>query len=169
MNWTSVCEIHDRAAQRLASTADAVPGDRWTVPRADGKWSPAQLVEHLSLVYDVVTREIEGGAGMKIRTKFWMRVFLRATMLGRILRGGFFPAGAPAPPETRPGAVVSDQRTAVAGFRERAARFAAAAANAHDSGRRVRVTHAYFGAAPIERAVLLCARHIEHHQKQLPQ
>ena len=167
MKWVTVQKLHADAAERLAVTAENVDPGKWLVPRAQGKWTPAQVVEHLTRVYDVLTNEIDGGPGMKIRVKFWQRMFLRVTVLGRILKGGWFPEGAPAPMETRPGTGIPDQRTAIAEFRARAAQFAAAAANARESGRRVRLTHAYFGAASIERATLLCARHIEHHEKQL--
>jgi hypothetical protein len=168
MKWTAIQQLHGDAAERLAMSAEKVDPQKWLVPRAEGKWTPAQVVEHLSRVYDVVTNEIEGGPGMKLRLQFWQRMYLRVTVLGRILNGGWFPEGAPAPYETRPGAVTPDQRTSIAGFRARAAQFATAAASAHESGRRVRVTHAYFGTASVERATLLCARHIEHHEKQLP-
>ena len=167
MKWIAIQQLHAEAAERLVVAAERVDPQKWLVPRAEGKWTPAQVVEHLTRVYDVLTNEIEGGPGMKIRVKFWQRMFLRVTVLGRILKGGWFPEGATAPFETRPGSVTSDQREAISGFRARAAQFAAAAANAQESGRRVRVTHAYFGAASIERATLLCTRHIEHHEKQL--
>lgn len=168
MKWIAIQQLHAVAAERLAVSAEKVDREMWLVPRGEGKWTPAQVVEHLTRVYDVLTNEIAGGPGMKIRTKFLQRMVLRLTVVGRILKGGWFPEGAPAPVETRPGAVTTDQRAAIAGFRARAAQFAAAAADARDSGRRVRITHAYFGTASIERATLLCARHIEHHEKQLP-
>ncbi len=168
MKWAAIQQLHADAAERLAVTAEKVDPQQWLVPRATGKWTPAQVVDHLSRVYDVVMSEIEGGAGMKLRLTFLQRSFLRVMYLGRILKGRGFPKGAPAPYELRPGTIASDQRTAIAEFRSRAGQFAASAAKAHDSGRRVRVTHAYFGTASVENGVLLCARHIEHHEKQLP-
>lgn len=168
MRWPEIQRLHDDAAERLARTAENVDPREWLVPRAEGKWTPAQVVDHLSRVYDVVTREVEGGPGMKLRMTFPRRMILRLLFLRRILRGGYFPEGAPAPYETRPGQGIPDQAAAIAEFRALAATFAAAAAKAHDSGGRVRITHAYFGTAPVDKATLLCARHIEHHQKQLP-
>lgn len=168
MKWNAIQQLHADAAERLAVTAENVDPQKWLVPRAAGKWTPAQVVEHLNRVYDVVVTEMEGGAGMKLRLPLPARLLLRVLYLPRILRGGWFPENAPAPYETRPGAITVDQRAAIAEFRARAAQYGAAAAQAHDSGRRIRITHAYFGAASVERATLLCARHIEHHQKQLP-
>lgn len=163
MTWEEIAALHDKAVKELAAAAERVPADRWLTPRAEGKWSPAEVVEHLNLVYDVVLRELSGGAGMQLRTKWWMRVLLRLTIVPKILRGGGFPAGARAPKETRPALSTTDQHELIARFRERAARFAAAAAA--DSTKSI--THAYFGAAKVPESVLLAARHIEHHAKQL--
>lgn len=168
MKWPDIQKLHDAAAESLARTAENVDPQKWLVPRAHGKWTPAQVVDHLSRVYDLAMSEIEGGAGMKLRLTPPKRLFFRLLFLGRILRGGYFPENAPAPYETRPGDSNADQSAVIAAFRSRAKKFAAAVAQVHDSGRRVRITHAYFGTAPVDKATLLCARHIEHHEKQLP-
>jgi len=165
VRWDEIAALHDAAAKNLATAAEAVSSDRWLTPRAEGKWSPAEVVEHLNTVYDVVLRELDGGAGMKIRTPWYARIVLRLTIVPKILRGRGFPAGAPAPKETRPVLSITDQRELISRFRDRAARFAAAATNAR--GTEKRITHAYFGAAPIPQSMLLCARHIEHHMQQL--
>lgn len=163
MKWDEIAALHDRAAAEVMSAAERVPADRWLTPRAEGKWTPAEVVEHLNLVYDVVLRELDGGAGMQIRTKWWQRILLRFTVVPKILRGDGFPAGARAPKETRPALSTTDQREAIARFRERAARFASAAS----SSRNKRITHAYFGTARVPESVLLIARHMQHHGKQL--
>ena len=168
MKWPEIQKLHDAAADSLARSAERVDPQQWLVPRANGKWTPAQVVDHLSRVYDVVTAEVEGGKGMRLRMTFPQRLFLRLLFLGRILRGGYFPENAPAPYETRPGEGVADQSAAIAEFRARAKTFSEAVAKARDSGQRVRITHAYFGTAPVDKAMLLCARHIQHHEKQLP-
>ena len=168
MKWPEIQKLHDAAAESLARTAENVDPQKWLVPRANGKWTPAQVVDHLNRAYEVVTCEVEGGKGMTLRLTFPKRLFLRLMYLRRILRGGYFPEGAPAPYETRPGQGAADQSAAIAEFRSRARKFSEAVAKAYDSGRRIRVTHAYFGTAPVDKATLLCVRHIEHHEKQLP-
>jgi hypothetical protein len=168
MNWENVQQLHTKAADDLASTAARVPPEKWLVPRAEQKWSPAEVVEHLCLAYDVLLRELAGGPGMQIRTKLWQRTLLRFTVMSKILRGEPFPRGAPAPRETRPVLTTTDQAAAIASFRQRAASFQAAAAAAEGGGTRKRLTHAYFGTSSVRNAVLLCARHIQHHEKQLP-
>jgi hypothetical protein len=167
VKWEAVRQIHSAAAKSLAATAERIPSEKWTAPRAEGKWSPAEIVEHLNMAYDVLSGELAGGPGMQIRTSLWQQLLLRFTMVPKILRGGGFPEGARAPREFRNPAGNPDQRAAISGFRDRAARFEALAAGAEQSGRRVRISHAYFGRANVRHAVLLCARHVEHHGAQL--
>lgn len=168
MTWSAVQQVHSEAAADLARAAERVPPDKWLAPREEGKWSPAEIVEHLSLAYDVFLRELGGGAGMQIRTKLWQRIYLRLLLVPRLLRGEPFPAGARAPREIRPANPSPDQAAAVASFRDRAARFDAATDTAQRSGSRLKLTHAYFGSASLDDAVLLCARHVQHHRQQLP-
>ena len=163
MKWDEVIALHDRAAAEFAADAERVDAGRWLTPRAEGKWSPAEVVEHLNRTYDVLLRELAGHGGMAIRTKWWQRILLRFTIVPKILRGDGFPSGARAPRETRPELTTTDQRALVDAFRDRARRFAGETVRARGG----KLTHAYFGRAPIERSVLLCARHIEHHAKQL--
>ena len=164
MKWPEAKELHTRAAAELIAAAERVPAERWLVPRADGKWSPAEVVEHLTLAYEVILRELEGGGGMQIRTKWWQRILLRFTMVPKILRGEGFPSGARAPRETRPSPPTLDQHAAIARFRDLGALVEEKAATSD----RKKLTHAYFGSASICDSMLLCARHIDHHRAQLP-
>jgi len=91
VKWDEIRALHGQAADALAVKAAGVPADRWLKPRAEGKWSPAEVVEHLNTVYDVVLKEIAGAPGMQIRTALWQRVLLRFTMVPKILRGDGFP------------------------------------------------------------------------------
>ena len=165
MKWERVRDIHSQAADALASTAESIPSEAWLAPIGEKKWSPAQIVEHLNCAYDVLTRELEGGQGMVVQTTIWQRILLRIFLVPKLLRGGAFPRNARAPREIRPATANPDQRQAVADFRARAARFDAAATEADARG--AELTHAYFGHAPVAEGALLCARHVQHHQKQL--
>jgi hypothetical protein len=165
MKWEQVLDIHTRAVAALTETAEKIPPDRWLTPLAEGKWTPGHILEHLNLTYDTLQRELDGGRGMAVVTKLWQRMMLRVAVLPKLLRSGAFPAGARAPREIRPVQAASDKSAAVAAFRERATRFASSSAAAQKQGRKL--SHAYFGMSGMEDAVLLCARHIEHHEKQL--
>ena len=160
-----VLGILSDAATNLSASAERIPPDAWIAPIGDGKWSPAEILEHLNLTFDVLLRELNGGVGMAVMTKAWQRILLKLMIVPRLLRGGAFPRGARAPRELRP-RVTCAQSEAIAGFRERAAQLAAAAEKS-ESVPRTRLTHAYFGTASVAKGVLLCARHIQHHQKQI--
>jgi hypothetical protein len=166
MNWERVLSIHTQAAASLAETAERIAADRWLEPRAEGKWTPGHVLEHLNLTYETVLGDLGGRGGMAVLTKWWQRALLRVFVVPRILRGGWFPGGARAPRELRPAQAATDQRAAIARFRELAQRFGDDVIAAREKGGAT-IAHAYFGRAGLDRSVLLCARHIEHHQRQL--
>lgn len=164
VRWPEALRIHGSAASAFAAAAEAVEPEAWDRPVAEGKWSPAQITDHLIQTYDVILREVGGGGGMKVRTSFLIRLFLSLTYKPRILRGGWFPARAPAPREIRPSKTPRGQQEGVALFRQRAEEYETAVQSKPEA----RLTHAYFGALAPAEGVLFCARHIEHHARQLP-
>ena len=166
MNWPGVKQFHSEVAAELVSAARRVTSEKWLVPRDEGKWCPAQVVEHLNLAYDVLLRELAGGEGMQIRTKFLRRMLLRWTIMPRLMRGAPFPPGVPAPREVRGPVANPDQAAAIASFADRAVKLETEAARAEEKGG-VRLTHAYFGKSSVAQGILLCAQHIRHHRKQL--
>lgn len=156
-------ELHRAAAEELLRAAEAVPESRWRDPVQEGKWSPAEILEHLNNTYDILLSELSGGAGMKIRTALWQRILLRLTIVPRIMKKGIFPKNAPAPKEIRP-LNAPDREPAISAFRERAERLEATAKTAAP---KQKVTHAYFGSSSVANGVTLCARHIQHHTVHL--
>ncbi len=166
VRWEEALEVHAAAAAELAAAARAVPAAAWERPVGEGKWTPAQIVAHLNLTYEVLLRELGGGAGMAVRTAAWQRALLRLLLVPRLLRGGSFPRGARAPRELRE-PEGAPQDGAVAAFRALSDRFAASAAEVRERRPDARLSHAYFGTAPVADGVLLCARHIQHHRRQL--
>lgn len=87
-------------------------------------------------------------------------MFLRLTLMPRLLRGAHFPERVPAPPEIRPSKTPADQRDGIALFRQRAAEFEATAQRILQENPHAELTHAYFGSSSIADGVLFCARHI---------
>jgi hypothetical protein len=159
--------VHRSASTAFAAVLEEIARDRWHHPWAEGKWSPAQTTSHLIQTYDVLLRELEGGAGMRVRLGFLRRMFLRLTLMPRLLRGGPFPERVPAPPEIRPSDTPADQEIGVSLFRQRAAEFEATAQRARKENPRAQLTHAYFGPSSVANGILFCARHIEHHLAQI--
>ena len=51
------------AVEEFIAAARGVDAAKWKTPRAEGKWSPAQIVEHLALVYEYNRKVVTGTAG----------------------------------------------------------------------------------------------------------
>lgn len=166
--WDSAVALHAESAAAFAQTAEAIAPEAFTAPVAPGKWSPAQIVDHLIRSYDGLLQELAGGAGPEVKTKPWQRAVLRWTLVPRILRGAGFPRGARAPREIRPAESPADRASLLAAFRERRDRFDAAIRRAREERPHAKLTHAYFGSYPLADALLMCARHIDHHRAQIP-
>ncbi len=162
-NLDGALELHGSAARAFTSDARNFAPDRWHEPLAPGKWTPAQVSDHLVKVYDVLIGEMNGGSGMRVRTRWWIRIPLRLFLVPRLLAGRPFPKGARAPSEVRP-VESPDREVALELFARRAREFeeAARAAPPHR-----KITHAYFGSSSVVNGVMICARHIEHHRKQI--
>jgi hypothetical protein len=166
--WQEALRLHGDAAAEYARAAASLPPAAWAAPIAEGKWTPAQITDHLVRAYEVVLQELGGGQGMALRTRGWQRVLLRFTVVPLLLAGKAFPKGARAPRETRPIDAPDEQAVLIGRFRSNADRFQAEAEAAYARNPHQRLTHAYFGAETLPRSVLLCARHIQHHRRQLP-
>ena len=85
---SSLIELHAAVAAFLA-TADG-SGAAWSVPRAPGKWSPSQVVEHVALIMEESANVVAG-----TRSKFpaiprALRPVARLLVFKRILRRGAF-------------------------------------------------------------------------------
>ena len=159
--------FHARTIERMQSAASAVPPERWRISQREGKWSPAEVLEHVTSVYLVLEGELTHGRPMRVVTERWQRAVLRTLVMPVILVAGHFPAGARAPKELRPPAGSADATEGVARFRAAAEKFESRVREAETRRPRAFVTHPYFGRASLLQAVLFCARHTEHHRRQL--
>ena len=157
---------HRRAIESFLEAGRAVPEPEWSRPLAPGKWSPAEIAEHIRLSFEVVRRELLEGTGMRVVVPPWKGFLLRRVFLGRIVRTGRFPPGIRAPREARPVAPSETRSEALRLVEAAAADFEAACAGVDDPRSR-RLTHPYFGAIPLPLACRFLARHTRHHQNQL--
>lgn len=166
--WREAAGRHTGALETLLERAAAVPAARWNAPLADGKWTPAQVVEHVRLVYDIAASELAGAGGIRVRTAWWIRPLLRLRYLGAILRTGQVPRGARAPHETRPGTGPFDQDATLAALRASSQRFLALLEPAWGRPGPV-LTHHLFGTLGAGDAFRFMAVHTAHHAQQLPE
>ncbi len=158
---------HADAVAAFTVTAINIPEGEWSAVPDPEKWTPAQVTEHLTLVYEVLLQELNGGSGMRVVTNFWQKALARWLILPGIIKTGIFPGRARAPKETRPLSVRADQKSAVATFEELAQSFQEKVQVAYTRDPNSKLTHAYFGSYPLDSAVLLCAKHVLHHGKSL--
>jgi uncharacterized damage-inducible protein DinB len=157
---------HREAVASCAAAIRAVPASAWTRERAAGKWTPAQIAEHLRIAYDPLLSEVGGGTGMALRLPWWKRRLVRWRFLGLILRGGF-PKNAPAPREIRPTGHSASPEEAAQRLSENAEQFLDRLGEAARRGP-VRLTHPYFGGLSTLQILQLLTSHARHHQSQLP-
>src|SRR6185436_17056569 len=100
--WNAALAQHSNAAMTFARTARSITPESWSEPLSEGKWSPAQVTEHLNRTYQVVIGELTGEKGIRIRTPWLLRQVLRQTVLRSIYRKRRLPKGARAPSEVIP-------------------------------------------------------------------
>jgi hypothetical protein len=135
-------------------------------PTAPGKWSPAELTEHLSLTYDGVLRELAGGPAIRVRFTGLKLLVVRLTVMRRFLGQGFVPPGVRAPKEVVPLNANPDRNAALVRFQARAAEFERAI-TPRLGDRMGRVTHPFFGRLTMAQGLRFAEVHIRHHTKQM--
>ena len=157
---------HASSVDTFVGAAEATPTSSWEVAPAEGKWSPAQVAEHVRLTYQAAGRELSGEAGLRIRTSWWLRLILRLRILPAILKNGRIGAGALAPHELRPGPGPFARDATLANLRQ--------SASTVEAGLLARVadgnpglTHHVFGRLPPAQALRFLTVHNLHHARQL--
>ncbi|HEY1434589.1 MAG TPA: DinB family protein, partial [Thermoanaerobaculia bacterium] len=152
---------HRAAIEALSRLVESQDPALWAKAPAPGKWSPAEIAQHLLLSYEVVEAELAGGPGFRIVLPWWKRLPLRWAVLPKILAGRF-PKGAPAPRESRPRTGAASPAEAARILRAHATRLEEHLADAGAIGR-VRVAHPYFGRVTVPQMLKLAAVHAAHH------
>lgn len=160
-------ELHQEAIRTYLARAGSLPDSGWIAPRAPGKWSPAELTQHLILTYEALVAELSGGPGIRVRFKGWRLLTLRLFVLPRFLKHGIVPPGVRAPKEIAPAAGDPDRAGALARLQAASRTFEDLAC---DRERRVGtgVTHPFFGRLSLAQGVRFAEVHLRHHTGQLP-
>jgi hypothetical protein len=151
------------ATDELMTVAERA-GSKWTTPRAPGKWSPAQVTEHVARSFEEAANMI-GGRPTSLPTIPALFRPLGGWMFRRILRTGKFPkvkTSRAMNPEMTP--------TAPANPAEARARLQSALATFEREclARPGRFTHTSFGEISVEDYVRFTELHTRHHTKQIP-
>jgi hypothetical protein len=164
--WAAARAAHQDAVAAFVTRAESGAADRWTRQPAPGKWSPAEIAEHLSLTYQLLLSELRGGTPFRMKGTWLLRLMVRYKFLPALLREGRIPPGVRAPREARPGPPGSNLADALARFRSLAVEFEEEITTRRASGGGT-LTHPYFGRLDPDRGIRFVEVHIRHHTRQL--
>ena len=146
------------AAERSAST--------WTTPRAPGKWSPSQVVEHVAHGLEEGANAVSGAPSSIPMPPAFLRPLLRLFFFNRILKKGVFPNGFKAHKTMNPASGPATPAEARVRLEETLATFDQECRKRVASGQHVVSTG--FGTVSVEDFVRYSALHTRHHCKQMP-
>ena len=160
----AVLAANRAAVSDLIAAAEST-GPAWATPRAPGKWSPSQIVEHVARALEESANVVEGAPSKFPSLPSFVRPLARGLLFNRVLKKGAFPkaktntacdpaSGPPSPIDAR-----ARLDGAMARF-EKACR-ARAATGQH-------VPSAIFGNVTVEDYARFQEVHTRHHRKQMP-
>lgn len=156
-------EDHQAAIQEFVNHANALSPDAWLVPRAEGKWTPAQEARHLILTYTAFTHDLTGEKVMVVRRAPWRLWLWRTIGLTQILWRRRIPVAVQAPRGARPEWEATPREALLAELHAHAARFDAVVAELWRSRPSQRMHHPFFGGLTLDQAIRLSSVHTRHH------
>ena len=162
-----IAQHHASILDAYIRQASGLDDTRWLAPIEQGKWSPAEITEHVRLVYEILHRELTGGAGLTPRVGGFVRAIFRRVFLPRILKSGRIARKVRAPKEIVPLKVETNQKRALARLREDAERFETTLADRSGTGQPC-VSHHLFGSFDAETGLRFVTIHLDNHRRQLP-
>jgi DinB superfamily len=151
------------ATEQLIGAAESA-GPAWATPRAPGKWSPSQIVEHVARALEESANVAAGRPSKFPKVPAVLHPVLRSVLFKRVLKNSSFPKGRtnkamnPASGPSTP----ADGRA-----RLEAAHGKFAAACRELASRRALVRSPIFGAVNVEDYVRFMELHTRHHRKQI--
>ena len=164
-----MADVNDALAANRAAVLDLVAAAErsaatWTTPRAPGKWSPSQVVEHVVRGLEEGANQVSGAPSIPLPPAF-LRPLLRLLFFNRILKKDAFPKGWKALKALDPSgpATPAEARVRLEGA---LARFDQECRRRAASGQHVASTG--FGTVSVEDLVRYNAMHTRHHCKQMP-
>jgi len=160
----AVLEDNVAAAAEVLEAASRA-GDAWNTPRTPGGWSPAQVVEHVSLTLEQGTAVVSGRQSKFPNFPALLRPLVRGLYYNRVLKQERFP-------RSRTTAALEPSQAGAA-LAEADARLQAAVRNFNQAcrdrlanGRPLQ--HPVFGTVSVESYARFQVLHIRHHRTQLP-
>ena len=164
-----MADVNDVLAANRAAVLDLVAAAErsaatWTTPRAPGKWSPSQVVEHVAGGLEEAANVVSGDPSIPMPPAF-LRPLLRLLFFNRVLKKDAFPKGfkahkamAPTSGPATPAEARVRLEGGLARFEQECRRRAASGPNVSTG----------FGTVSVEDFVRSNAMHTRHHCKQMP-
>jgi uncharacterized damage-inducible protein DinB len=153
------------AVAEFAGAARSLDAAAWNTPRRDGAWTPAQIVQHVAIVYEY-SRDIVLGTPSGGSLPRFLRPFLRRMVVDSTLKAGRFTRKGRAPAMFKPSADAPAAGEAITRLEAALAGFEAAIRSSHPEARHY-VTHPFFGRIGMADYVRFQAIHTRHHRGQL--
>jgi len=153
------------AADAFKAAALKVSDAAWNIPRAPGKWSPAQVADHVGVSTKLArdaAQERPGHGGIPRFLRWLPRMFyfdkVMANGFPKVGKGppAFAPAGAPAPRADLLARIDAEVDAFAKDTREMA------------RAGKTTFEHSFFGRISVADYVLFNALHFDHHREQLP-
>jgi hypothetical protein len=163
-SWQSALSEQEAAIEACIAVSRRIPDSEWATPRAEGKWSAAQTLEHVGLAYQMVSDDLNGKPPVR-KLPRWKQLYLRTFVLPRMLRTDTFRESIPAPRETRPDRESHGRAELEELLRSRVKICFDAMVEAHARGKRV--NHPYFGSMSLMSMLRLGTAHTRHHTRIL--
>ena len=166
MDLTIALAANLAAARDFADATDRL-GAVWTVPRAPGKWSPAQLTEHLVRTH-VTSGQVVKGMDIGLpRVPAFLRPLLRWLDLRRILQSGEFKRPMKTFPPLEPRELPEDPEEGREKLMNAVRAFEADIRSVTPIGD-FHFVHPTFGKMAVSDYVRFQEIHTRHHLRQLP-
>jgi hypothetical protein len=165
-----MADVNDVLAANRAAVIDLVSAAErsaatWTTPRAPGKWSPSQVVEHVAGGLEEAANVVSGAPSIPMPPAF-LRPLLRLIFFNRILKKDAFPNGFKAHKAMNPTSGPATPAEARVRLEGALARFDQECRRRVGSGQHLVSTG--FGTVSVEDFVRFNALHTRHHCKQMP-
>jgi hypothetical protein len=168
MSLEQILSANHEAVDRMIATAEEAR-EYWTTPRAPGKWSPDQVVEHVARTFEAASRQAAGQESGLPTIPSFVRPIVRGLFFNRVLKKNAFfmkaktnpamnPATHPPTGPENPEAARERLQAAVDMFAD-ACRKLAANGRPYPSGA--------FGDVPVEDYARFMEIHTHHHRNQI--
>ncbi len=153
----------DAIAELIAAAERS--GGAWTAPRAPGKWSPSQIVEHVARSLDESANVVAGAPAKFPHLPFFLRPVAKGFLFNRVLRNGAFPK-AKTNKAMNPASGPDSPAVARVRLESALARFDRECRACAEAGRPVK--SATFGTVSVTDFVRFTELHTRHHCHQMP-